>query len=550
MKLLHTVVLLAAVVRMAPAVTIEQYHPHDFTISGQASGNPFDVEVRGEFTGPDGTRIAVPGFYAGANNWKVRFSPTVVGRWSMTTVSPFAALNGHTETDIQCTKNSNPAIHGGLLVDPVNRHHFLYEDGSRYFLMGYEADWLWGADSKDPERKVMHHLIDQMVARGFNHVLVNIYAHDTSWSPGHQNQWDYGPPETYVFGGTNEKPDHTRLNTAFFNVYDGMMNALLDKGIVANVMIKVYNKMVNWPQPGSKDEERYFRYVTARYQAYPNVVWDFSKEAYNERDKSLEKRLIDLIRSNDGYHRLTTSHDNDLYDWDAKLNTNLDFRTDQEHFFWKEMLLFDRQLLPWPIVNSELYYERGVDDLPTYAIKQDWQEMLRGAYEVYLSGGYFVYYYANTAWDVVKPDPEPPGMPRFQILKENLSALPYWLMEPRPELAAGGPCLAIPGDVYAFLVQASQRPTGSGGGPGGTATAAAPVSLSPAGGRRRRADLGNAREIVVNLTALRGPATAQWINIWSGEKVESKIAGPGVYQFNRPESFGAAPGLLIVRAQH
>jgi hypothetical protein len=61
--------------------------------------------------------------------------------------------------------------------------------------------------------------------------------------------------------------------------------------------------------------------------------------------------------------------------------------------------------------------------------------------------------------------------------------------------------------------------------------------------------LGNAREIVVNLNALRGPASAQWVNIWSGDKSEAAIAGPGVYQFNRPVSFGAAPGLLIVRAR-
>jgi Protein of unknown function (DUF4038)/Domain of unknown function (DUF5060) len=542
MRSVKALILLTATMRLMHAVTIEQYHPHDFTLSGQASGNPFDVEVRGEFSGPDGTRITVPGFYAGGNIWKIRFSPTKPGRWSMITVSPLAALNAHTETDIQCTGNSNPAIHGGLFVDPVNRHHFIYEDGSRYFLMGYEADWLWGADLKDPERRVMRHLIDQIAARGFNHLLVNVYAYDTSWSKGHQNQWDYGPTDIYLFGGTNDKPDHARLNTSFFDIYDVMMNALLEKGIVANVMIKVYNKMVNWPQPGSKDEERYFRYVTARYQAYPNIIWDFSKEAYNERDKSLEKRLIDLVRANDGYHRLTTAHDNDLYDWDPKLNTNLDFRTDQEHFYWKEMALFDRQILPWPIVNSELYYERGVDDLPTYPIKQDWQEMIRGAYEVYLSGGYFVYYYSNTAWDVVKPDPEPPGMLRFQTLKENLAALPYWLMEPKPELAAGGPCLAIPGEVYAYLVQPSRRPEGSPPPP--------PTASRPPVVNSERPRLGQSREIAVNLNALQGPATVQWVNIWSGEKSESAIAGPGVYQFNRPPSFGAAPGLLIVRARH
>ena len=99
----------------------------------------------------------------------------------------------------------------------------------------------------------------------------------------------------------------------------------------------------------------------------------------------------------------------------------------------------------------------------------------------------------------------------------------YLLMEPKPELAAGGPCLAIPGQVYAYLVQPSSRPS--------------------------RSNLGQAREIAVNLNALQGPATAQWVNIWSGEKTDSQIPGPGIYQFNRPESFGAAPGLLIVHAQ-
>ncbi|GAC1472474.1 MAG: hypothetical protein PVSMB7_25190 [Chloroflexota bacterium] len=515
--------------RSRPGVTIEQHHPHDFTFTAQVTGNPFDVQMSGEFSGPSRQRLVVPAFYDGDNNWKIRFAPTVTGRWSMRTVSTIAALNGKTEPNILAVANTNPQIHGALRIDPVNRHHFIFEDGTRYFLMGYEADWLWGADMKDPERRVMHHLIDQMTARGFNHVLVNVYAHDTSWAKGRTNQWDYGPPALYVFGGTNETPDHSQLNPAFFQIYDGMMQALEEKGIVVNLMFKVYNKMVNWPAPGSKEEERYFRYVTARYQAFPNVTWDFSKESFNEPDKNLQKRLIDLIRATDAYHRLTTSHDNDVYDWDPKLNSNLDFRTDQEHQHWIETLGFDRNLRRWPNINSELYYERGVDDLPTYPVKQDWQLMVRGAYEVYLSGGYFVYYYSNTAWDLVKPDPEPPGMPRFQILKENLSSLPYWQMEPEPQLAIGGPCLAIPGEVYAFYVSPATGSNSAGrGGRGGGAA--------------------RSGEITVNLTALRRQATAQWTNTWTGEHVEQKILGLGVYLLTRPTSFGSAPALLIVKA--
>jgi hypothetical protein len=115
-------------------------------------------------------------------------------------------------------------------------------------------------------------------------------------------------------------------------------------------------------------------------------------------------------------------------------------------------------------------------------------------------------------------------------------------MEPRPELAAGGPCLAIPGEVYAYLVLPSPRPEGSPAPPAG---ANRPPVANPG-----RPKLGQSREIALNLNALQGPATAQWVNIWSGEKSEAAIPGPGIYQFNRPTSFGLAPGLLIVRARH
>jgi hypothetical protein len=554
--------LLAFAGMLQAAVTVEQFHVHDFSFKAQPAGNPFDVDLRGEFTGPGGVRLVVPGFYDGDNTWKIRFSPTAPGQWSLLTVSPVAALNNQSETAITATANSNKAIHGGLRIDPLHRNHFMFEDGSRYFLMGYEADWLWGTDMMDPQRKLMRHLIDQIDARGFNNVMVNVYAYDTSWAKGHTNQWDYGPPAMYVFGGTNEKPDYTRLNTDFFKIYDGMMQALLDKGIVANLMFKVYNKMVNWPAPGSVDEARYFRYVTSRYQAFPNVTWDFSKEAFNEPDKNLEKRLIDLIRATDGYHRLTTAHDNDVYDWNQNLNSNLDFRTDQEHNHWMEMALFDRSLRQWPYINSELYYERGVEDYPTYPVKQDWQDVVRGAYEVYLSGGYFVYYYSNTAWDLVKPDPEPPGMARFQILKASLSTLPYWRMQPKPELAVGGPCLAILGEIYAFYVK-PPTPAGGGasrGGTGGAGAAGGPPAASPVGrgrgaggpvgatGQGGRGGGGRGGEITVNLTALPGAATIQWINTWSGERTEDKLDQPGVYQLRRPASFADAPGLLVVRS--
>lgn len=136
MRLFGALFWMAVAAGMLPAaVTVEQYHVHDFSFGAQVEGNPFDVELSGEFTGPGGVRIVVPGFYDGDNTWKIRFSATVPGQWSMRTISSVAALNNRTESAISATANTNKAIHGGLLVDPLHRTHFVYEDGTRYFLM-------------------------------------------------------------------------------------------------------------------------------------------------------------------------------------------------------------------------------------------------------------------------------------------------------------------------------------------------------------------------------------------------------------------------------
>ena len=513
MKALTLVAAVAFCTGMAFGATdIQLYHSHDFAFQASAAGNPFDIELAGEFAGPEGIRIRVPGFYDGDGRWIIRFSPTREGVWTLRTASPLAALDGKTEVGIRCVPNRHALIHGGLRVDPAHPYHFVYEDGTRYFLLGYEADWLWGADMQDPERKVMRRLIDQMAARGFNHVMVNVYAYDTNWSKGREHAWDWGPAPVYPWEGTNAKPDHSRLNPKYFQLYDRMMSELRDKGIVAHMMLKVYNKQVNWPEKYSRDEERYFRYVTARYQAYSNVVWDFSKEAYYERDRGLHRRLLELIRASDSYHRLLTTHDEDVLYWTPELNKLVDFRTDQQHSHWPEMIAFDRAIRRYPVVNSEFGYERGVDTFPSYNVVHDWQEQLRRAWLIYLAGGYGVYYYHNTAWDVVKPDPEPPGMQRFQLLRDTLAALPYWRMEPHNELAVGGPCLAEPGRVYACYVEGNQ--------------------------------------LTLNLIALDTPEKeqAEWIDTWTGKREPVKLDRAQVHrQLKKPESFGKAPAVLVVR---
>ena len=86
-----------------------------------------------------------------------------------------------------------------------------------------------------------------------------------------------------------------------------MMRALVDYGLTAHIYLRVYNKMVHWPENGSLADDLYFRHVVARYQGFSNVVWDFSKESYNEPDKAYLTNRLRLVQAQDAHGRLVTT---------------------------------------------------------------------------------------------------------------------------------------------------------------------------------------------------------------------------------------------------
>lgn len=53
-------------------------------------------------------------------------------------------------------------MHGPVRVDPANPHHFRYADGTPYFLLGYEINWLWAFDMTAPKPKRLLALLDNV----------------------------------------------------------------------------------------------------------------------------------------------------------------------------------------------------------------------------------------------------------------------------------------------------------------------------------------------------------------------------------------------------
>jgi hypothetical protein len=495
----------------AGALQVQRWHLRDLVFRSDATaGNPFAVPFSADVTGPGDVRFSLPGFFDGDGTWKVRVSPTVVGRWSIITRSTLPGLDGR-RTSFECIPNTSARIHGGLRIDPENPRHFVFEDGSRFFLMGYECDWLWALDMGNAESKTLDAFLDKLAANGFNHIILNAYAHDTSWRKGRMGDDDYGPPPMFAWEGSNETPNHSRLNLAYWRHYDRVIDALYQRGMIARVMIKVYNKMVNWPAKGSAEDELFFRWMVARYAAYPNINWDFSKEANNEEDLDYKKDRLLFLRRNDPYRRPLTVHDDHAtYDRDA-YNDLLDYRSDQQHSKWHATLLEHREQRVWPVVNVEFGYEpgpRGLND-KTYGVVQPPEEVCRRAWEVSMAGGYGAYYYTYTAWDVIRPQDTPPGYAYFKHLREFFEGTSYWRMKPADDLVSAGYCLADYRREYVVFLNKSQ-----------------PFSL--------------------NLEDLTAPAKAEWFHPLTGERQDAGMLAKGTAQMIPPSNWGAGAVVLQV----
>jgi Protein of unknown function (DUF4038)/Domain of unknown function (DUF5060) len=433
-----------------PATGVEQWHPVEIKLGGTSTSQLSD-RLSATFTGPVGEKLVVPGFFDGLAGWKVRFSPTAIGAWSYTTSSSIAVLSGKTGA-VQCVANTNPLVHGRLRVDAAHPHYFAYEDGTPYVLMAFEADWLGLLDFGDAAIPKAKSLVDMYTRHGFNQVLMNVFAYDTGWKSGKTSSDDFGPPAEYPWQGSNAKPDQSQMNPAFFANYDLVMQYLFEHGVVAHIMLKVYNKDVKWPAKGSAEDDLYFNHLLARYQSYPNLLWDFSKESNNEADATYKSDRLKLIHETDAYQHPVSTHTDVGFYASAASKDLLDFRTDQNQDNWYDTIVAHQNAKAWPVFNSEYDYELGNDGGKTYGHATEKLTCFKRACEVTMAGAGFAYYYTYHAWDVVRSSEVPGGLGYYKQLFSVISATKWSELSRADDLidnpGDGRHCLARPGAEY------------------------------------------------------------------------------------------------------
>jgi len=424
-----------------------------------APSSPFDLAFTATFKGPDDTTLIVSAYYSSERTYTIRFSPSRLGKWTFLTSSELSSLDS-LEGSLTVTA-AQPAQKGPI---ETKQQSFQYADGSSYLPIAFECDWLFAIDAENPDDIPKTKLLTNEISQnGFNQVVMNVFAYDVAWKPDPNlpEKYNYAKPKIFPFGGSNDDPNHGTLNLEFFDHFDRVMDQLQDSDLIAHLMIYVWNKKVNWPESKSEEDNRYFDYIIKRYQAYPNLIWDISKEAtgYGHNDMGYITDRISRLRSLDAHKRILTVHD---YGYCVKNPNEVDFISVQ---IWATELysaMDDRRkkFPSKPVFNIEHGgYEKG----PYRVFGGDYlsaEVCLSRAYQCLFAGVSFAHYWQDTSWSVVIHDPsELPAadQPKFHYYRHlaKLNAeidFPRSTPVPAQKLSTSGFCLKLHNGGLAYYV--------------------------------------------------------------------------------------------------
>ena len=409
-----------------------------------------------QFTGPQGQKMTIPGFWDGGQKWVIRFAPPVVGKWSYVVSASDTADSGlhNVSGKLYCTKYTGTQDiykHGFLRVSNDKRG-MTYRDGTPFFWLA-DTHWMGLShrehlyDSNDKRFPSMFKgMVDVRVKQGYTVYQMNFFLSESG-----DNGSINGEPATWNEGGRvwEEGQKWENPNTKFFSNCDERIQYVAKNGLVSALGLDwgpcAYN---DYTVAGFKTMARY---IVARYSAYP-VIWNTCGEArMNSPYWAQVAQYIDQI---DPYQHPTTLHSGvtaseqefgyksdeyrgeDWYDFVMLQNGHTNSLTAKMLNLWKDK--YNRTAV-LPFLEAEACYE-GIDNVPKGLTR-------KMAYTSIMTGGFGFSYGAegiwNGTWDAndkfqqwgdrpipwnVAIDGEEGAQMKY--LKQAFTSTPWWELKP------------------------------------------------------------------------------------------------------------------------
>jgi len=439
------------------ARTAEQSMPVEWAYNSQKSYNdPFnEVDVDVVFTHENGQQWRVPAFWAGGNEWKVRFAPPLPGTYQYHAESTDKSnpdLNGHEGTlRVEPYRGSNLLLmHGALRVGP-DHHHFEFADGTPFMWLG---DTWWKGLCRRISLDGFNTLAADRQAKGFDvvQIVAGLYPDEPPFDDRGKNE-----------GGFVWEPGFTRINPAYFDAADARIQALVNHEMVPAI---VGSWGYYYPLMGRDKVRKHWRNLVARYGAYP-VVWILAGESampyylssHPKEDAEMQRKgwteIGKYVRSIDPYGHMITVHptrsarstevlDESVIDFDMLQTGHRSWSEASNMVAWLSSHV--SKTPPMPVLVGESFYEghqqTNWQDIQRFAF---WTNMMNGAAgHTYGAGGIWQMNgttvphgpspwgitYENTPWNVAM---HLPGSTQMGIGKSILMKYPWWRFQPHPE---------------------------------------------------------------------------------------------------------------------
>lgn len=421
MKLLRLISILAALAcaLIAAPAPVEKWGLFELELKGPSDGNPF-LEVRLDATFTNGMKtVVVPGFYDGEGIYRVRFMPETTGEWRYETKSNQWDLTGKQGSFMVTAPQKGN--HGPVRV--FNTYHFAYADGTPYKQIGTTIyNWI------DTPEEVQEQTLQTLAAAPFNKARMLITQQPTPY----QNK--FAPPRWPYAGTPPHNWDYTRFNPEFFRHYEKRIARLRDLGIEADVILfNPYGKF-GFEKLDAAGDERFVRYVVARFAAFRNIWWSVANEYDFLRTKTEPEwdRIGATVQASDPYHHLLSIHNGrEIFDQTKPWITHVSMqngaavdepgRAEMYRGVWRK-----------PVVYDEVKYEGKTDFrwgnlTGPQMVHRFWCGTVAGTYVGH--GDYFMTV-AEDTWTSFGGKLTGESAPRLAFLRQILEASPAQGIDP------------------------------------------------------------------------------------------------------------------------
>ncbi|QYM78427.1 DUF4038 domain-containing protein [Horticoccus luteus] len=238
------------------------------TTRGTYANPPEELLIDAVFVEPDGRELRVPAFWAGGQNWRVRYASSQVGTHGFRVESSradereLAALTGTVE--ITPYTGDNALLRHGPVRVAADKRHFEHADGTPFFWLG--DTWWMGLCHRLEWPQDFQRLAADRKEKGFNVVQIvgGLYPDMPAFDPRGANEAGY-PWE----------PDYARLRPEYFEAADRKLAHLVASGITP-CLVGLWGYFMPWM--GVAKIKTHWRNVIARYGAWP-MVWCAAGEA-------------------------------------------------------------------------------------------------------------------------------------------------------------------------------------------------------------------------------------------------------------------------------